>query len=106
MKSSGNFKSPGIDNIVYKTEVARLLIPIMTDVLLGKKKQPGEWLNTSIVPIPKKGDLTQPSNYRGISLMSTAAKIYNNNSSTYPANCGETPASYPKWFSIKSWDKY
>ena len=30
-----------------------------------------------IKPIPKKGDLTQMTNYRGISLMSHAAKLYN-----------------------------
>jgi sorting nexin-29 len=36
------------------------------------------WPETNlIVPLPKKGDLTQMSNYRGISLMSIAAKIYN-----------------------------
>ena len=30
-----------------------------------------------IIPIPKKGDLSLPSNYRGITLSSIAAKVYN-----------------------------
>ena len=29
-----------------------------------------------IVPLPKKGDLTKITNYRGIPLMSIAAKLY------------------------------
>ena len=39
--------------------------------------RPPEWGVSGIVPIPKKGDLTIPDNYRGISLSQTAAKIYN-----------------------------
>ncbi len=30
-----------------------------------------------IIPLPKKGDLSLMTNYRGISLMSIAAKVYN-----------------------------
>ena len=30
-----------------------------------------------IVPLPKKGDLSLMTNYRGITLMSIAAKVYN-----------------------------
>lgn len=30
-----------------------------------------------IVPLPKRGDLTLMNNYRGISLMSVVAKVYN-----------------------------
>ena len=39
--------------------------------------RPLEWGILGIVPIPKKGDLTIPENYRGISLTLTAAKVYN-----------------------------
>ena len=35
------------------------------------------WLNSNIIPVPKKGDLSLATNYRGISLLPIAAKIYN-----------------------------
>jgi len=38
---------------------------------------PDQWATNIIIPLPKKGDLTQMTNYRGITLMSTAAKVYN-----------------------------
>ena len=38
---------------------------------------PEQWTTSLIVPLPKKGDLQQMTNYRGISLMSIAAKVYN-----------------------------
>ena len=38
--------------------------------------RPPEWGISSIVPIPKKGDLTIPENYRGISLTQTVEKVY------------------------------
>ena len=38
---------------------------------------PNQWTTSVIVPLPKKGDLSQMTNYRGISLLSIAAKVYN-----------------------------
>ena len=38
---------------------------------------PKHWVSNVIIPLPKKGDLSQMTNYRGITLMSTAAKVYN-----------------------------
>ena len=40
-------------------------------------ERPPEWGLSSIVPVPKKGDLTKVDNYRGISLTQVAAKLYN-----------------------------
>ena len=39
---------------------------------------PKQWVSNVIIPLPKKGDLSQMTNYRGITLMSIAAKVYNN----------------------------
>ena len=39
---------------------------------------PDQWITSVIVPLPKKGDLSLMTNYRGISLLSIAAKVYNN----------------------------
>ena len=36
---------------------------------------PVEWCKALLMPIPKKGDLTDPNNYRGISLMSVVVKV-------------------------------
>lgn len=36
---------------------------------------PKDWLNSTVVSIPKKGDLTIMDNYRGISLMPIASKL-------------------------------
>ena len=38
---------------------------------------PDQWRLSNIVPVPKKGDLTDPGNYRGISLTSLVAKTLN-----------------------------
>ena len=38
---------------------------------------PTQWTSSIIIPLPKKGDLQLMTNYRGISLMSIAAKVYN-----------------------------
>lgn len=38
---------------------------------------PRQWITNVIIPLPKKGDLSLMTDYRGISLMSIAAKVYN-----------------------------
>ena len=37
---------------------------------------PKQWITNLIVPVPIKGDLSQINNYRGITLMSTCAKVF------------------------------
>ena len=39
-----------------------------------KEEAQTQWTSSITVPLPKKGDLKQMTNYRGISLMSIAAK--------------------------------
>ena len=41
------------------------------------KRCPSYWRKSQIIPVPKKGDLSLVTNYRGISLLPIAAKIYN-----------------------------
>ena len=38
---------------------------------------PSQWTTSVFVPLPKKGDLSLMTNYRGISLLSITAKVYN-----------------------------
>ena len=39
-------------------------------------EKPGQWSYSNIIPVPKSGNLSKPSNTRGISLSRTIAKIY------------------------------
>ena len=39
-------------------------------------KVPEEWRDALLVPVPKKGDLTQCDNWRGISLLDTMGKLF------------------------------
>lgn len=72
-------KSPGLDEIgieVWKLpNLKPILLHFCNETYVGNK--PDEWGISSIVPIPKKGDLSLPSNYRGISLSQMSAKAYN-----------------------------
>jgi hypothetical protein len=54
-------------------EVHKLIISIW-----NKEELPEEWKESIIVPIYKKGDITDCSNYRGISLFPTTYKILSN----------------------------
>jgi hypothetical protein len=76
-------KSPGIDQISAElikvgggticSEIHELITSIW-----NKEKLPEEWKESILVPIYKKGDKTDCSNYRGISLLSTTYKIPSN----------------------------
>jgi hypothetical protein len=76
-------KSQGTDQIpadlikaggmIIRSEMHKLIISIW-----NKKELPEEWKESVIVPIYKKGDKTDCSNYRGISLLSTTYKILSN----------------------------
>ena len=73
-------KSPGIDQILaelikaggktIRCEIHKLIISIWV-----KEELPEEWKESIIIPVYKKGDKTDCSNYRGISLLSTTYKI-------------------------------
>ena len=74
-----NSKSAGLDEIppeVWKTRQ-------FDDILLRhcnavyNQNPIDRWMKGCILPFPKKGDLGLAKNYRGITLTSIAAKIYN-----------------------------
>ena len=41
-----------------------------------ERQVPAEWQDALLVPIPKKGDLTQCDNWRGISLLDVMGKLF------------------------------
>jgi hypothetical protein len=47
-------------------------------LIWNKEELPHQWKESIVVPIRKKGDKTDCSNYRGISLLSTSYKILSN----------------------------
>jgi len=76
-------KSPGIDHIPAKLIKAggrtlRSEIHKFINSIWNKEELPEEWKESIIVPIYKKGDKTDCSSYRGISLLSTAYKTLSN----------------------------
>jgi len=69
-----NGKSAGIDNIPGELirngdqHAISILLNICNEIWLSGK-WPQSWVNSMIVPIPKKGDLKECRNYRTISLI-------------------------------------
>lgn len=81
LKKMKNRKAAGPDGIT--TELLKHGGPLLEFRLLHllnecwqKKKIPTEWQTAEVISIFKKGDRSKCSNYRGISLLSTAYKIY------------------------------
>ena len=79
LKKLENKKATGLDGIppeVWKIgKFNDLLLYYCNEVYKGKVIQ--SWTEGCILLFPKKGDLSKTSNYRGITLTSIAAKIYN-----------------------------
>ena len=74
-------KSGGIDNLIneYFKYAAEILIEplfILFNKILDSKTFPQNWAIGLIVPIHKKGDIDDPNNYRGITLLSCFAKLF------------------------------
>lgn len=77
-----NWKTAGLDNIlagILKIDpytAADILLPLFHEIW-EKEKFPTEWREGIIIKIPKKGDLGQCSNWRGITLLAIISKIFN-----------------------------
>ena len=74
-----NNKVRGLDDIPIETWktgcLDKELLEICNKTFHGDV--PGIWLQSGILPFPKKGDLGVTSNYCGITLSPAGAKVYN-----------------------------
>ena len=77
------WKAPGIDGItnemIKKIGDFPEVLASFTQIFNKIQKEnvvPNQWSESIICPIPKDGDLTELGNYRGISLISSVAKLY------------------------------
>jgi len=76
-------QSPGTDQIPAEmikagSRTIHSEIHELINSIWNKEKLPKEWKELIIVPLFKKGDKTDCSNYRGISLLSTIYNILSN----------------------------
>ena len=76
-------KSPGPD-YAMTVEVLQtggaFIVDELTNIcqlVFKEKHAPTQWTSSMIIPLPKKGNLELMTNFRGISLTSIAAKVYN-----------------------------
>lgn len=74
-------KSPGIDGILgeFFKDAKSFIVPYLHKVynnIFDSGVYPDIWSKGLIIPVPKKGDMSDPSNYRGITLINTFAKLF------------------------------
>ena len=54
-------------------------VPHLTDLcnmVWQQERVPADWKNGIIIPLPKKGDLSDCGNWRGITLLSVPGKVF------------------------------
>jgi hypothetical protein len=75
-----NNKAGGPDGLViemYKNACDMVPhVTVLFNMILRNGVFPEEWCRAVICPLHKKGDTSVPGNYRGISLLNTAGKIF------------------------------
>ena len=79
LKAMKSDKAPGLDGLtldVWKLQKSQKYLKQFC-IKTFNGVRPDEWGLSGIVPVPKKGDLTRCTNYRGISLTQIASKVYN-----------------------------
>ena len=81
IKTLGKNKSCSTDNVIYEyfTEGIDVLdkpLVILFNYILEKQSFPKSWSKWVIIPIHKKGETSNPNNYRGITLINCFAKLF------------------------------
>jgi endonuclease/exonuclease/phosphatase family metal-dependent hydrolase len=81
IKALKNGKAAGIDNIT--AEVLKVDVELVADTLKPlfeeiweQESFPEDWLEGIIVKLPKKGDLTDCNNWRGINILCVTMKVF------------------------------
>ena len=77
LKCNKAFGPDNIPPIIWKDKLFHSLLLKICNISLINTTGPSIWRQSQIIPVPKKGDLSLATNYRGISLLPIAAKIYN-----------------------------
>jgi hypothetical protein len=77
------YKCPGVGQIPAELiqvggETLHSEIPKLIKLIWNEEEVPHQWKELIVTPIHKKGDKTDCSNYRGISLLSTSCTILSN----------------------------
>jgi len=80
VKQLKNGKAAGVDNTQPELlKFADSVIPHLTRVcnmMWQHEATPVDWKNGIIIPLPKKGNLTDCNNWRGIALLSVPGKVF------------------------------
>ena len=81
MNAMANGKAPGLDGVTIEMFKAakQFWIPLLSTLfnrIFDTGNYPKEWAKAMICPIHKKGSRFDPTNYRGISLLSVCSKIF------------------------------
>lgn len=68
----------GISNFMLKSAGSSIISPLvhLFNLCISTSRLPIEWKKAKVTPIFKKGDSSQPSNYRPISLLSSTSKLF------------------------------
>ena len=79
-KSLKRGRQTGSDNtapeVLQTCDFDDIVLSFANELILDGQK-PQQWSDIDLIPLPKSGDLTDTQNYRGISLISTVAKLIN-----------------------------
>jgi hypothetical protein len=79
-KAMQDRKAAGVDEMVNEILKLDEFHPVLLNIINQSyvtKSVPLEWLISILIPVFKKGDSSNPNNYRGIALMCVCAKLYN-----------------------------